>query len=45
MLLFLDPPPQQVRKEYEDRANAAKERYLEEKKIWLAQRAAGMTQE
>lgn len=35
----------QVRKEYEDRANAAKERYLEEKKIWLAQRAAGMTQE
>ena len=34
-----------MRKEYEDRANAAKERYLEEKKIWLAQRAVGMTQE
>lgn len=34
-----------VRKEYEDRANQAKEKYLEEKKIWLAQRAAGMTQE
>ncbi|EKX38267.1 hypothetical protein GUITHDRAFT_115609 [Guillardia theta CCMP2712] len=34
-----------VRKEYEDRATAAKDRYLEEKKIWLAQRAAGMTQD
>ena len=35
----------QVRKEYEDKANEAKEKYLEEKKVWLAQRAAGMTQE
>mmetsp|Transcript_39063 Transcript_39063/g.92139 ORF Transcript_39063/g.92139 Transcript_39063/m.92139 type:complete len:142 (-) Transcript_39063:141-566(-) len=34
-----------VRKDYEDRATAAKDRYLEEKKIWLAQRAAGMTQD
>lgn len=33
----------QERKEYEDKANEAKERYLEEKKVWLAQRAAGMT--
>jgi len=31
-----------VRKEWEDRATAAKDEYLEAKKIWLAQRAAGM---
>lgn len=29
-----------IRKDYEDRATAAKDRYLEEKKAWLAQRAA-----
>ena len=34
-----------VRKDYEDRATAAKDRYLEEKKLWLAQRASGMSQE
>mmetsp|Transcript_44538 Transcript_44538/g.90916 ORF Transcript_44538/g.90916 Transcript_44538/m.90916 type:complete len:146 (+) Transcript_44538:48-485(+) len=30
-----------VRKDYEKRATDAKDRYMEEKKAWLAQRAAG----
>ena len=34
-----------VKKDYENRTTAAIGRYLEEKKIWLAQRAAGMTQD